>query len=209
MKSFAGFVTTDRRAWHRDKLLAMLGDEALVQRVEQAENDYLHFAPQLAQGRESDKDAQNDLRELAGALATLHRLYTPGGSAKAIFEGVAIQYVGADVLQRLRDTVSQLPGELMAQAATVAHEQFHPRRHRPDDPLKAERLRLVDVLAGIAHNAGIEVERNDRDGALSEFGQLLAYIYDRLHIVSPKNPDKAMNPDNDIRVWIEENRTSP
>lgn len=182
MKTVAGFVPHDRRAWHRGELLDLLGDSSLLVRVEQAENDYLCFVRQLASARETDKEVRADLEALAKALATLHRIYTPGGSAKAIFEGAAVEYVGTGTLQHLRDAVASLPGELLVRASTAAHERFQCRKHRQPDPIRAERLRLVDALAFIAKDAGIAVKRRERTGEESELHRLVAWVFDRVNI---------------------------
>jgi hypothetical protein len=84
VKHYSGFVPTDRRAWHRAELLALLdGDPALLAQVERAENDYL-FRVTQAQACEADATIRDELTAIVKAMETLQHMYTPGGSAKEI-----------------------------------------------------------------------------------------------------------------------------
>lgn len=196
MKSFIAFAPTAKRPKRRDQILVMMGgNESLMARVEKAESDYLLFKGPLVAKRESDSQIESDLQDLAAALKTLRNLYNPGGSARAIFEGWAAKFAGADIAAQLRDTMSDRQGEALVLAANAAVEDFQPRKHRPPDPLKAERLRLVRNLADIAKDAGISVKRSGRDGTPSKIHELLECVFDRLKIVA--------DPDGDIREILE------
>ena len=202
MKSFAGFIPASRRAWHREKLLELLGgEESLLDKIEQAENHYLFFLPRMAEGKETDKQIKIELEALTAALKTLHAAYTPGGSAKALFEGEAVGLVGAEILFQLRDAVSGHPGELLIQASAAAADEFSVRESRKPESGPALRFELVDRLAQIAEEAGIDVQRNGRDGQPSTFNQLLQFAYDRVGI--------DVKPDGDIRAILAERRANP
>lgn len=193
MKHYSGFVPTDRRAWHRAELLALLGgDDALLAQLEQAENDYLFRAGQ-AQACEADAIIRDELAALAEAVETLQSIYNPGGSAKAFFEGEAFPLVRGDRLQQLRDLFQGAAGEALAMAARAAADKFKVRNGRPPDYLVTERRALVEAVAAIAERTGITVSR----GSLP-FSELLGAVFDRVGAES----DSASFVDEEIRHYI-------
>lgn len=205
MKSYAGFVPNDRRAWRRAKLLELLkGDGALLESLEQAENDYL-FRTGQAQACESDATIRDELKALAEAVETLQSIYNPGGSAKAVFEGEAAGLAGAQRVQALRDLFHGAAGEAMALAARAAADKFRVRKHRVPALIVAERRHLVDAVAIIAERAGIKVVRLRRDGSKLPFVELLGFVFDRVGIEF----DQDSFIDEEIRQHLESRRTQP
>lgn len=193
MKHYAGFVPTDRRAWHRAELLALLGgDDALLAQVERAENDYL-FRAEQAQACEADATIRDELVALSEAVETLQSIYNPGGSAKAFFEGEAFPLVRGDRLQQLRDLFQGAAGEALAMAARAAADKFRVRTHRTPDYLVTERRALVEAVAAIAKRAGIRTSR----GSLP-FSGLLSLVFDRVGAES----ESASFVDEEIRHYI-------
>lgn len=197
MKSFSGFIPNDRRAWHRAQLLELLGgDEALVEQIERAENDYLFFVQGVATNDEKAKPIKKDLEALVKAFEALQKIYKAGGSAKALLEGEACRLVGAAPLQALRSAFEGVPGEHLLMAARAALEKHQGRAGQP--PLLARRW-LVDGVAHVAAQAKIKVKRPDRDDSEAPFFLLLNYVFDRVGIES----DSVSVVDNAIRDYLE------
>lgn len=187
MKSYSGFVPTDRRAWHRAELLALLGgDAALLEQVERAENEYLFRAGQ-AQAYEADATIRVELKALAEAVETLQSIYNPGGSAKAYFEGEAFPLIRGDRLQQLREMFQGAAGEALAMAARAAADKFKVRTHGTHNYLVTERRALVEAVAAIADRAGIRIERLRRDGSKPPFVEILGFVFDRAGVEFEKD----------------------
>ncbi len=196
MKFFAGFVPDEINDRFRAEMLDILGGNAgLMERIENAENNYSFCVERVTESIESDKSIHNDLAALAEAVENLQSIYNPGGSAKALFEGEALGLVGGAQLQHLRAAFGGVAGEAMVMAARSALEKHKVPEQggRPPGAAEAERRRLVGDIASIAEQAGINPTQQDRAGNQTPFEQLLHFVFKRLGInIKPASAIKEL-----------------